>query len=212
MTPSRVMVIGKMTSGKTTVADHLVDNFGFKKLTLAKALKDMIVAIEAGDGAQKIVTEHVMNHVYLSAIERERMVTAIEKTMTLPHETPKPRKRLQYLGTEGGRQTVRDTIWIDIIKGQVKPKEKYVIDDVRFLNEYQAFYAINFVPIQVRITDETQKTRIIRLYGEFDPNILKHPSETEQAKITIDPKYSINNDGPIDHLYYYVEKILNLTS
>lgn len=202
------MVIGPMTSGKTTVADHLVKNYGFEKLTLATALKEIVNDMESSFSTDDIIKNRVLKHIKLSNDEFNNMRAAIDMTANIEHEFPKPRKRLQFLGTEGGRRMVRDTLWIDIIKAQIKYKGKYVIDDVRFINEYTAFLEMNFTPIKLRISNETQDKRIRGLYGEYDPKILEHPSETELKQITVDPKFSINNDGPLDHLFHYVDLIL----
>jgi dephospho-CoA kinase len=47
-----VLIIGKMRAGKTTMADYLVDNFGFKKYSLATPLKQLYAEMGYGK-AQK---------------------------------------------------------------------------------------------------------------------------------------------------------------
>lgn len=209
MSTTRIMVIGPMTSGKTTVASYLAENYGFKKLTLAAALKEIVKDIENNIPTTSIIQNRIFKYINLTKKEIANMEKAITLTGNIPNETPKPRKRLQFLGTEGGRQMVRNTIWIDIVKAQIKNNGKYVIDDVRFLNEYYAFLSMGFGALKLKISDSTQDKRIRDLYGNYDPKILQHPSETELKQINIDPKYCINNDGPLDHLFHYVEIILN---
>jgi len=211
MTNARVMIIGPMGSGKTTVADHLVKNHGYQKRTLAAAIKNIVADIEDGCRTDDIITKRILKYISLSDFEYKNMVTAIEMTKSIEHEIPKPRKRLQFLGTEGGRQMVRDSIWIDIIRATLWPGNKYVIDDVRFLNEYKAFLKANFTPIKLVLSPETQHTRLSNLYGNYDPKILTHPSETEIASITIDPKFKINSEGPKDNVLYYVNLVLGIS-
>jgi len=211
MTNSRVMIIGKMTSGKTTLATHLVENFGFKKLALADKLKEIVNAFDQPNmTTQKIIQTFVSRYIHLTDAEYQNLVYAIDNTRRIPDEKPKPRRRLQYLGTEGGRKTVRNTIWIDILTAQLKPYGRYVIDDVRFPNEFQAFYNIGFTPVKLVVSPETQEERLVRLYGNYDPAILKHDSETGYDLIKVDLRYQINNDGPLDHLYHYADLILGL--
>jgi hypothetical protein len=48
------------------------------------------------------------------------------------------RELLQRLGTEAGRQTLWDSIWIDAALHDLDPNKNYVITDVRFPNEAEA--------------------------------------------------------------------------
>ena len=46
-----------------------------------------------------------------------------------------PRKILQLLGTEAGRQIIHPNIWVNALFANYKPKENWIVTDVRFPNE-----------------------------------------------------------------------------
>jgi hypothetical protein len=124
--------------------------------------------------------------------EQERALhVAIDETRKIPHEEPKPRKRLQYFGTEGARAIDQD-IWVKIYLARIRinPEIKYVTDDVRFRNELETVKKEDFLVIKLEVDPSVQEERIKRLYGEFDPKILAHASELEigglKGDITVD--------------------------
>ena len=51
------------------------------------------------------------------------------------------RRLLQRLGTEAGRQTLWDTIWIDAAFEDLAANAKVVVSDARFFNEFDAVRA-----------------------------------------------------------------------
>lgn len=46
-----------------------------------------------------------------------------------------PRKILQLLGTEAGRQIIHPNIWVNALFANYKPEENWIVTDVRFPNE-----------------------------------------------------------------------------
>lgn len=82
-----------------------------------------------------------------------------------------PRYAMQTLGTEWGRNTIGEDLWLRAWEA-TRPPGPVVMDDVRFLNE--AAYARKLGAVLIRI---------------IRPNLRStdmHPSEREQTKIEVD--------------------------
>lgn len=114
-----------MQSGKTTIAKLLERNYNFYVASFAMPIKAMIFTLLTTD----------LNYSNDDAVEmvfgkdKEKMIDALGVTT---------RHLMQTLGTEWGRQSVNQDIWIKILNLRL---EKYlktlniVIDDMRFPNE-----------------------------------------------------------------------------
>lgn len=114
---------GKAGCGKDTAADLLVRQLSFLKLGFADSLY-------AGLEAMLMVPQSVL---------RDRG----QKERPLPGVGVSPRRLLQTLGTEWGRNTIRDDLWVRL--GMARATEALaaghsgvVFTDVRFDNEAQA--------------------------------------------------------------------------
>ncbi len=112
---------GAAGCGKDTAADVLQGKHRFLKLSFAEPLYDMV----------SIVTRTPV----------EVLKTRAGKEVTLDRIGVSPRKMLQTLGTEWGREMVSPDIWIKHLEGRLHSIEKrtgllgLVIPDVRFQNE-----------------------------------------------------------------------------
>jgi DNA polymerase III delta prime subunit len=106
----------------------------------------------------------------------------------------KDRKLLQWLGTDWGRDTISQTLWIDIWKAEVNvlnklyPNDIIICDDVRFDNEAETIYSLN--GSVVKITSHETEKRIDTKTG-----ICNHASEAGIWNQYID--YEIENNGSI---------------
>jgi len=176
-----------MTSGKTITSEYLVSEYGYMRIGFAEPIYNIVDNLE-------ILSPEILYSKYLepyiepslSFNEKVTFIKAIRYAKTIPNETPKPRKRLQWFGTEGGRQQIKDTIWIDILLEKVKrdaDKHQFVIDDVRFENELNALNSVGFYCIKLEIDEKTQRKRLFSLYGDIDETILSHPSEIGIEKL-----------------------------
>lgn len=115
------MIIGlgyRKGSGKDTVADFLVEDFGFVKIHFADALKRGVKEIFGFDNQQ----------LYGSQEEKEAVDTFWGMS---------PRFVLQHVGTELFRDWIPD-IWIKRAFQGMDEHSDYVIADCRFFNEVQA--------------------------------------------------------------------------
>jgi len=181
-----IAIVGQMASGKTTCSNHLVDTLGFTRISLAEPIYWVVNNLHLATPSELYYSHlHKLIYPQLTSEEQVTFINAITHTKTIPNEQPKPRKRLQWLGTEGGRQQIRDSIWIDILLNRIarEPGKSYVIDDVRFGNELDAMSGAGFHSIKLDIDVDTQRERLLHLYGEFDDEILAHGSEIEISKL-----------------------------
>jgi len=126
-----------------------------------------------------------------------------------------PRKLLQLIGTECGRQIIHPNIWVNALfadygkpilnrwddKGNNMPAS-WIISDVRFPNEVEAIKAKGGIIIRVE--------RNNFFYDEKGKKCLKidnHPSETALDDYK-DFDYTIDNNGTIEELIQKIKKIL----
>ena len=121
-----------------------------------------------------------------------------------------PRKLLQLLGTEAGRQIIHPNIWVNALfadwksgyveqgAGWIETEDDYpnwIITDVRFPNEAKAIKDKGGILIRVNRTYYTEDKKYIIGYDPFET----HPSET--ALDDYDGfDYVIENDGTVQDL------------
>ena len=114
--PPQAIVIGltgRAGSGKDTVADILVNKYGFTKISFARVLKAMMAAGGMPEPSREM------------------------KEKEIPGLTFTWRRAAQTLGTEWGRSLDPD-IWVKLALMQITGRTNYVISDVRFENEATA--------------------------------------------------------------------------
>jgi hypothetical protein len=216
------MIVGKMASGKTTVANYIIENYSnVKRLTLAGPVYDVVNNIDAMDW-KEILDEYILPYydprdgmarsLGLDIPDEflNKWKNIIEETKVIPNEKPKPRKRLQFLGTDGARKRIDDEIWIKIAfsKASNEPNTTWVIDDCRFKNEFTKFTNNNWLPIFLHTTKRVQKDRLNALYGEFEESILTHPSEKEMDEICIPTECIINSNQPAELMLQDIKDFL----
>jgi hypothetical protein len=147
---------GYARSGKDEAAKVLVEEFGFTRVAFADKLRDVlyqlnpIIDVLRANVPLEIHTIH----------GRKRLMQNATDPATLPVSTSvflqdiidrygwngyketqygtEIRRLLQRLGTEAGRQTLWDSIWVDAALTGHDEDAKIVVTDCRFPNEAQA--------------------------------------------------------------------------
>jgi hypothetical protein len=104
-----------------------------------------------------------------------------------------PRKILQLLGTEAGREIIHPNIWVNSLFADYTTDSNWIITDVRFPNEAQAIKDRGGIVIRVE-----------RPGGESHCGGA-HASETALDDYDFD--IVINNDGTIDELIDKVKQL-----
>lgn len=129
-------VCGFAGTGKTTIANHLVAEHGFQKMSFADGVKD-ITAATFGWDRKKLAGATPEDRQWREQPD-EYWTKKLGRTFT-------PRIALQFLGTDIYRTHIHPNIWADITMAKIRnlPTDaKVVIDDVRFCNERDAILEI----------------------------------------------------------------------
>lgn len=147
-----------MFSGKTTVANALVENHGFTRLRLAGTLKAMTRAFLSGLGLPWEVVEDMVDG------ELKEQAIPVLGGVT-------PRHLMQTIGTEWGRACVHPEVWINVAMNQARMMRgdgaAVVFDDVRYRNEADAIVAAGGVIVRI-VRPEAVVTRTHSSEGELD--------------------------------------------
>ena len=139
-------ICGLIGSGKGTVADILVENHNFEKLSFADKLKDGVASVFGWD------RDMLEGDTDRSRIWREKQdefwTNETEMSVT-------PRLVLQLFGTDCMRNGFFDGIWVSLVKQKIleDPDKNWVIPDVRFPNEVKMIQSVQGQVWQVRRGD-----------------------------------------------------------
>jgi hypothetical protein len=211
--PKVVSISGLIGSGKDSVADYLIKNHQYKKLSFAGTLKDSVAPIfgwdrEMLEGATK---EH--------RIVREQVDTWWAARLKIPHLTP--RWVLQQWGTEVCRTHFHQDLWVASVENILrKTGDKIVITDTRFKNELKAIKHVNGITIRVHRGPDPEwyddaasfnkgpNGNVRWATGKATLDRLKiHASEYSSVGLKYD--HHIHNDTTLEDLYATVENIIN---
>jgi len=169
-------ISGQKGSGKDTFADALVTQEHFVRLRFAEGLKAMLTALLRTAGASRD-----------EIVEMLEGTTKEQPTDFLCGATP--RKAMQTLGTEWGRE-LAPNLWINILESRIKKLHTFTppatwhicIPDVRFANEAEMIHRLG-----------GKVVNIVR--GELAP--AEHASEA----VDLSWDYQIENSGDINDLH-----------
>lgn len=200
------MIIGlghRKRTGKDTVANYLEEKWGARVLSFASPLKELVdLMLLNKDGIMATV---VFQQQFSAWADKYGM----DKTSSVYHtirnidgipldlftmEDGKPRKLLQYIGTDLIRNQLGKDFWIEALKQQLKripSKEWVVVTDVRFPNEKQF---IEQVGIAVKVDRKTE---------------LNDTYESELALADANWSYIINNNSTLENLFLQVEDLVS---
>jgi hypothetical protein len=169
-------ITGSARSGKDTAADFYCDSFGFIKYSFALPLKEAIKVMFS------LNEEHVNGDL---------------KEVVLDDLGVSPRYLMQTLGTEWGRNTVNNDVWLLAAKRNLQNSPALdnlgvVIPDVRFENE------ADFI--------RENGGLLLHISRENKVQVLNHASENG---VSIKPgEHCIENNGSIDDFYCQLAKII----
>ena len=99
----------------------------------------------------------------------------------------KDRKLLQDLGEK--MKEINYNVWVNYLMKKIKNEEHVIIDDLRYVNEYNALKKDGFIIIKLEITKEEQIKRIKKTYpNTYQEHIsrLNHISETNSDSLLAD--------------------------
>ena len=171
---------GYARSGKDTIADYLVENHGFVKLSFATPMRESLYRLnpEIRDMSGLVYT-------FKQAVNLfgwEDMKTYF----------PAYRGLMQRMGTEVGREMFGEDFWVQQALKQVTPGANVVFSDVRYQNEANAVQATG---------GEVWRVERPGVKAAND-----HTSEHDLDNYKFD--HRIMNYGPVEDLYKTVTTIL----
>mgnify|MGYP001454837702 FL=1 len=187
-------ICGLIGSGKGTVADILVEQHNYEKLSFADKLKDGVSSVF---GWNREMLEGDTDESRKWREEADKFWT--EET----GETITPRLILQLFGTDCMRNGFFDGIWVSLVKQELlKNKQKnYVIPDVRFENEAKMIRSLGGKICQVRRGPDPLWFRLYKDLGEIPTDV--HKSEWAWANVQMD--CILSNDTTLDNLKNLVQ-------
>lgn len=184
-------LVGCKNSGKSTVANYLVQKYGFQEISFASVLKKVVLDIFDLHPDQ-VYTQHGKE--------------TVDKNLNVS-----PRQLLQVVGTDLFRISLKrylpdininyDSIWISKVHKQIcqilthNPYANIVVSDVRFQNEADMIKDLNGVLFRISRHDSQL-------------NYDNHSSETEMLGIPTDE--TIQNDATLLKLFLKIDKIIPL--
>lgn len=115
-----------MGAGKTTVARHLYSNHDYQFVRFASPLKAMISTLIREVGYSYYEAEQYVDGPY-----KEVPILALDNLT--------PRRLMQTLGTEWGREALGEDFWVNIARARIErllaAGRSVVVDDLRYENE-----------------------------------------------------------------------------
>lgn len=190
-------ICGLISSGKDTIADYLIKNHTFHKISFADKLKDSVSAMFSWD------RELLDGKTNESRKWREE-VDAYWTSET--GRTITPRLVLQEFGTECMRNGFYDGIWVSLTKKKIieNPNMNFVLPDTRFPNEAKMLYDIGGEVWHVKRGADPAWFSEYQELGVEPTDV--HPSEWAWAQTKF--KHIINNNGTIPELKDQVRDLL----
>ena len=182
-------ICGLIGSGKGTVADILVEDHQFEKISFADKLKDAVSILF--DWPRDMLEGETPDSRYWREQEDAFWTKETGRSVT-------PRLVLQEFGTDCMRNGFYDGIWVSFVKKTImdNPTTNYVIPDVRFENEVEVIKGMGGKVWCVKRGPDPVWFRQYQDLG-IEPTDV-HPSEWRWAKASFE--HNIYNEGTIDDL------------
>lgn len=160
-------LVGPKGSGKTTLANLLVRDRNFRRISFAGPLKMMLRQFLLNQGVQVEFATRMLEG-------------DLKEEPSIYFEGQSPRHAMQQLGTTWGREAIGWDIWLNAWKRSVTGSlQSVIVDDNRFLNEAEAIRSLG--------------GKIIYVNRDAAPHDDEHYSEQELKQIV--PDFTIANNG-----------------
>lgn len=175
-------ITGKKFHGKDTVADYLVEQYGYTKINFAQPLKDICKT--------------------LFSFSDEQLYGNLKEEID-PRWGISPRKAMQFVGTDLFRDQLGkiipglgSDIWLCHLKFLIEanPNTKYVIADLRFENEADLLIDI--------------KAPILRVVRKNKEDNYDHISEAGISDTKI--SHELENSSSLQYLYSQIDEYMFL--
>lgn len=206
-------ITGFIGSGKDTIADYLVTEHGFKRLSFASSLKDAVAAVFDWD------RELLEGTTKSSRKWRETKDEWWSKRLNL---NITPRWVLQHWGTDVFREHFHKDIWVASVENKLRQaKDDIVITDCRFFNEVNAIKLSGGITMRVErgSRPDWYDAAVSFNRGEWgnmtwalsrEELRKKKVHASEYSSVGLEYDHYIDNNGTIVDLHEKVNQLLNL--
>jgi hypothetical protein len=204
-----VGISGFIGSGKSTVANRLTDQYGFRRDSFATSLKDACAAIF--DWPRELIEGDTKE----SREWREETDEWWANKLNIPNFSP--RLALQLIGTDSLRNHFNEGIWFLTLENRVRknPGQHVVISDVRFPNEFKFIQEQGGINIRVDRGPEPvwYETALLANNGnsiarEIMTKTYSDAHFSEWAWVGSKFQYVINNDSTLEVLTSRIDEII----
>lgn len=207
MKKTLVVIAGRKTAGKSTVANAIEDTFytfnfedgdEIQRYSFADALREVAWAIMPRATRDWVYDKSPQAKLEFCGWHWEELNSEIVKGRNGPMTI---RDLLQVLGTDVFRTHFSQNVWVEIIKKAIESRPDnvlHIIDDCRFPNE---------LSINPRCVEKVWRVKIER--PSLGENKDLHPSETALDNVS-DWDYKIINDGSLEDLYVKTRQFMEL--
>lgn len=202
-------ISGFINSGKSTVADQLTGQFGFRKDSFATSLKDACAAMF--DWPRHLLEGDTKE----SREWREVVDTWWANKLGIPNFSP--RYALQLIGTDSLRNHFNEGIWFMTLENRIRkdPDQHVVISDVRFPNEVQfikeqggVMIRVDRGPSPVWYETALMANKGNSLAKEAMTKTYSSAHFSEWAWVGSKFDHVINNDGTLEFLDTQVKEVV----
>ena len=201
-------ITGLIGSGKGTVADILVEEHNYIKLSFADKLKDGVATVFGWDRSM----------LEGDSVESREWRETVDEFWT--NETGReitPRLVLQEFGTDCMRNGFYDGVWVSLVKQEIinNPDNNYIVPDVRFPNEIKIIKSLNGEVWNVRRGELPEWWGTAILDNQTNSTLMKdnHPEvhQSEWRWISTNDTFDkiLYNDDSIEALYSKVSAELS---
>ena len=201
-------ITGLIGSGKGTVADILVEEHNYIKLSFADKLKDGVATVFGWDRSM----------LEGDTVESREWRETVDEFWT--NETGReitPRLVLQEFGTDCMRNGFYDGVWVSLVKQEIinNPDNNYIVPDVRFPNEIKIIKSLNGEVWNVRRGELPEWWGTAILDNQTNSTLMKdnHPEvhQSEWRWISTNDTFDkiLYNDDSIKALYSKVSAELS---
>lgn len=197
-----VGLVGETESGKDSIADFAIEDFGARRIALADPIRECALAIDPIVAIQATGNPDQIRVARLSDVVSELGWREAKKI-------PEVRRLLQRIGTEMGREIIDDDLWIVMglrrmmayYNGSGGELNRFIFTDVRFPNE--SVKIREFVEANDGVLD------LVRVKRPGYGPVNDHDSENSYDKIEPIAAH-IDNKGDLNDLRKITGIVLNV--
>lgn len=192
-------ICGKARSGKDTMAERLVLNYGYTRYAFADPLKAAVNEMYGWDERHgygelkevitsvypnlahdiEVIQKHFKHDLEMAgttateaALEWHYILKRQSKLSKVFHVEMSPRQAYQWFGTEWGRNYVNPNLWLNKAVEFARTKKGVVIADVRFENEARFLTDNGYPLVQVVRPNITEQINAHSSEAGIDPALV----------------------------------------